>query len=281
MEHIYFAVSDSHPGMVKIGRTDRPVGERMSELSEDDYGLSGFDGDSTWEAVEVIEVEDNVEAESVLHDHFDGARVEDGREIFYSDDVSGMAGEGAELVDGTSVDLLSAGVESSESIVDGADGIFEAGAGMLGAGDATEILGEGGDIIEGILELGTVGIGIAGAAIVYDKYKDEKVVKEAVNTAKKAVDEGKKKWDESAETRQEIVDKSTQTVNQARESTSEFIDQAKTKWDNSAETRKEIVDKSTQTINEAWESSSEFRNQAQIKGKGLFSKIGNKLRGLK
>ena len=281
MEYIYFAVSDSHPGMVKIGRTDRPVGERMSELSEDDYGLSGFDGDSTWEAVEVIEVEDNVEAESVLHDQFAGARVEDGREIFYSDDVSGMAGEGAELVDGTSVDLLSAGVESSESIVDGADGIFEAGAGMLGAGDATEILGEGGDIIEGILELGTVGIGIAGAAIVYDKYKDEKVVKEAVNTAKKAVDEGKKKWDESAETRQEIVDKSTQTVNQARESTSEFIDQAKTKWDNSAETRKEIVDKSTQTINEAWESSSEFRNQAQIKGKGLFSKIGNKLRDLK
>ena len=48
MEYIYFAVSDSHPGMVKIGRTDRPIGERMSELSEDDYGLSGFDGDSPW-----------------------------------------------------------------------------------------------------------------------------------------------------------------------------------------------------------------------------------------
>jgi len=240
MEYIYFAVSDSYPGMVKIGRTDRPIGERMSELSEDDYGLSGFDGDSTWEAVEVIEVEDNVEAESILHDHFDSARVEDGREIFYSDDVSGMAGEGAEIVDATSADLLSAGVENSESIFDNADGIFEAGMGVLGAGDATDILGEGGDIFEGILELGTVGIGIAGAAIAYDKYKDEKVVKEAVNTAKEAVDEGKKKWDSTAET------------------------------------RKEFVDKSTQTLNEAWESSSELRNQVQTKGEGLLSKLRNK-----
>ena len=251
MEYIYFAVSDSHPGMVKIGRTDRPVGERMSELSEDDYGLSGFDGDSTWEAVEVIKVEDNVKAESMLHDHFDSVRVEDGREIFYSNDIEGMASEGAQLVDGTSVDILSAGVEGFED-------------------------GEG--IVELILELGLLGIGLGGAALVYRRYKDEKVVKEAVNTAKKAVDEGKKKWDESAETRQEIVDKSTQTVNQARESTSEFIDQAKTKWDNSAETRKEIVDKSTQTINEAWESSSEFRNQVQTKGEGLFSKLRNKFR---
>lgn len=240
MEYIYFAVSDSYPGMVKIGRTDRPIGERMSELSEDDYGLSGFDGDSTWEAVEVIEVEDNVEAESILHDHFDSARVEDGREIFYSDDVSGMAGEGAEIVDATSVDLLSAGVENSESIFDNADGIFEAGMGTLGADDATDILGEGGDIFEGILELGTVGIGIAVAAIAYDKYKDEKVVKEAVNTAKEAVDEGKKKWDSTAET------------------------------------RKEFVDKSTQTFNEACESSSELRNQVQTKGEGLLSKLRNK-----
>ena len=242
MEYIYFAVSDSHPGMVKIGRTDRPIGERMSELSEDDYGLSGFDGDSTWEAVEVIEVEDNVEAESILHDHFDSARVEDGREIFYSDDVSGMAGEGAEIVDGTSVDLLSAGVDNSESIFNGADGIFEAGMGIFGAGDATEILGEGEDIFEGILELGTAGIAIAGAAMAYDKYKDEKLVKEAVNTAKETFDQGKKEWDSTAET------------------------------------RKEIVDKSTRTLNEAWESSSEYRNQVQTKGLGLLSNLRNKFR---
>ena len=242
MEYIYFAVSDSYPGMVKIGRTDRPIGQRISELSEDDYGLSGFDGDSTWEAVEVIEVEDNVEAESMLHDHFDSARVEDGREIFYSDDVSGMAGEGAEIVDATSVDLLSAGIENSESIFNGADGIYETGMGILGAGDPTDILGEGEDIFEGIIELGTVGIAVVGVAIAYDKYKDEKLVKEAVNTAKEAFDEGKKGWDRTAET------------------------------------RKEIVEKSTQTLNESWESSSECINQVQTKGVGLLSKLRNKFR---
>ena len=254
MEHIYFAVSDSHPGMVKIGRTDRPVDERMSELSRDDYAVSGYEGDSTWEAVEVIKVEDNVEAESMLHDHFDSVRVEDGREIFYSNDIEGMASEGAQLVDGTSVDLLSAGVEGSE------------------------VLEEGEGIAELILELGLLGIGLGGAALVYRRYKDEKVVKEAVNTAKKTVDEGKKKWDGSAGTRQDILDKSTQTVNEAWESTSELRNQVKTKWDDSAETRTEIVDKSTQTLNEAWESSSEFRNQVQTKGEGLFSKLRNKFR---
>ena len=254
MEYVYFAVSDSHPGMVKIGRTDRPVGERMSGLSEDNYGLSGYEGDSTWEAVEVIKVEDNVEAEGMLHDHFDSVRVEDGREIFYSSDIQGMASEGAELVDGTSVDLLLSGVEGSE--------VFE----------------EGAEIADLILSLGLLGIGLGGAAIVYKRYKDEKVVKEAVNTAKKALDEGKKKWDGSAETRQEIFDTSTQTLNEAWESTSEFRNQAKTKWDSSAESRKEIVDKSTQTLNEAWESSSEFRNQVQTKGEGLFSKLRNKFR---
>jgi hypothetical protein len=279
MEYIYFAVSDSHPGMVKIGRTDRPVGERMSELSEDDYGLSGFEGNSTWEAVEVIEVEDNVEAESVLHDHFDSARVEDGREIFYSDDVNRMAGESAELVDGTSVDVLSAGVENSESIFDGADPIFEAG--VLEAGDVTDILGEGGDLLEGVLELGAVGIGIAGAAMAYDKYKDERVVKETINSAKLAVNEGRKKWDSSSDTRKEILDKSTETAQEIWKSSSELRDQAETKWDDSAETRTKIVDKSTQAINEAWESSSKFRDQVQVRGEGLFSKIRNKLAGLK
>lgn len=52
MEYIYFAVSDSHPGMVKIGRTDREISERMSEISYEDYGLSSFEGDSSWQAVE-------------------------------------------------------------------------------------------------------------------------------------------------------------------------------------------------------------------------------------
>jgi hypothetical protein len=218
MEYIYFAASNSHPGMVKIGRTDRPVNERMSELSEDDYGLSGYEGDSTWEAVEVIRVEDNVEAESILHDHFDGVRVEDGREIFYSNDIQGMASDGAELVDGTSVDLLSAGV------------------------DGSEVLEGGEDIAELIFNLGLLGIGIGGAAIVYDKYKDKKVVKGAVSVAKLAVDEGKKKWAASAET------------------------------------RKDILDKSTQAKDEVWEASAEFRIQLQTKGEGLLSRLRNRFR---
>lgn len=280
MEYIYFAVSDSHPGMVKIGRTDRPVGERMNELSEDDYGLSGFEGDSTWQAAEVIEVEDNVEAESILHDHFDSARVEDGREIFYSDDVDGMASEGATLVDGNSVDLLDAGVASAGSIFDDAEGIFEEGS--LGESDVFEILEEGGDVItESVAGLGAVGIGLVAAAMTYDKYKDEKIVKDSINTAKLAVDEGKKKWDSSADARKEILDKSTQTANKILESSSELKDQAKAKWDDSSETRKEIVDKSSQAINEAWDSSSKFRNQIKTKGEGLFSKIRNKLEGPK
>jgi hypothetical protein len=165
--YIYFAVSESYPGMVKSGRTDRPVDERMIELPEDDYGLFGYEGDSTREAAEVLQVVDNSQAENMLHDHFDGLRVEDGREIFYSNDVHGMASEGAEIVDGTSVDLLLAGV------------------------DGSNIVGEGGDIADLLLQLGLLGIGLAGAAIVYGKYKykykDEKVVKDTINSAKLAV----------------------------------------------------------------------------------------------
>ena len=51
MESIYIAKSKSFPNLVKIGRTDRPVDVRMGELSKDDYGPTGFVGDSEWEAV--------------------------------------------------------------------------------------------------------------------------------------------------------------------------------------------------------------------------------------
>lgn len=238
MEYIYFAVSDSHPGMVKIGRTDRPVAERMSELSEEDYGLSNFEGDSTWEAVEVIKVKDNVEAERVLHEHFEGVRVEDGREIFYSDDVNGMAIEGAEVADGTSIDILGAGVDESSSIFENFDGILEGG--IFAGGEPAEILEGQSEVIDGIIEFGVLGVGIAGAAIAYNKYKDEEVVKDAVSTAKQLSAEGKKKWEYSAKT------------------------------------RKQILDTSAEVASEVWESSTKYSNKVKTAGKRLLSKVKNK-----
>ena len=100
MELIYFAKSKSFPGMVKIGRTDRTVEERMKELSDQDYGTSGFSGDSEWEAVRVIKVEDNETAEAIIHEHFSHLRVEDSRELFYSNDIDAMVDESMQLVDG-------------------------------------------------------------------------------------------------------------------------------------------------------------------------------------
>ena len=110
-EYIYVAESPQYPGVVKIGRTDRSVHERMSELSADDYGMPGENIDSEWEAVKIIEVKDNEHAEAVLHEHFDHLRVTDSRELFYTDDPYGLAYEAAEVVDGTimTADLIEIG----------------------------------------------------------------------------------------------------------------------------------------------------------------------------
>ena len=128
MEFVYIATSKSFPGMVKIGRTSRSVDQRMAELSEDDYGTSGFSGDSEWEAVQVIEVEDSVEAEAILHEHFNHLRVEDGRELFYVDDSQDIASISLDLVDGKdafdtfdTLDSLTAGL----SVLAGITGINE------------------------------------------------------------------------------------------------------------------------------------------------------------
>ena len=104
MELIYIAQSKQFPGMVKIGRTDRSVQERMKELSEDDYGTSDFSGDSEWEAIKVIEVKDNESAEVILHDHFGDCRVENSRELYYADNPDAFVDEAMKVVDG--VDFL-------------------------------------------------------------------------------------------------------------------------------------------------------------------------------
>ena len=110
-EYIYIAESPQYPGMVKIGRTDRTVQERMEELSANDYGIPGQSMDSEWEAVKVLEVKDNEHAEAVLHEHFDHLRVTDSRELFYTDDPYGLAYEAADVVDGTMItaDLVEIG----------------------------------------------------------------------------------------------------------------------------------------------------------------------------
>ena len=243
MEYIYFAVSNSHPGMVKIGRTDRPVSERMSELSSEDYGLSGFEGDSKWNAVEVIKVEDNVEAERLLHDHFDSVRVENGREIFYSDDISSMATEGAELVDGSSIDLLAALEESAK---------LENGEGL--------------EVIELALMLGVAGIGFPIAAILWAKYKDKKAVKDAITKIKFLAENGKVKWKGSAETRKILIDKSTDRFNSVIESSSNFRNSVKNLGE-------DLLDKSTDRVDSILESSSNFGNRIISLKEGLYQKI--------
>ena len=110
-EFIYIAESPQYPGVVKIGRTSRDVQTRMNELSDGDYGLPGYDLDSEWEAVKIIEVEDSIQAEAMLHDHYSSIRLTDRRELFETDDPVGIAYEAETLVDGTimTTDLIELG----------------------------------------------------------------------------------------------------------------------------------------------------------------------------
>ena len=110
-EFIYIAESPQYPGVVKIGRTSRDVSTRMNELSEIDYGLPGTEIDSEWEAVKIIKVEDSVEAEALLHDHYSTIRLTERRELFETDDPVGIAYEAESLVDGTimTTDLIELG----------------------------------------------------------------------------------------------------------------------------------------------------------------------------
>lgn len=100
----------------------------MHELSDSDYGPSSFSGESEWEAVKVIEVENSAEAEAILHEHFAHLRVEDSRELFYVDDYNEISATATDLVDGKdaldtfdTLDSLTAGL----SILSGVTGVNE------------------------------------------------------------------------------------------------------------------------------------------------------------
>jgi len=122
MESIYIAKSKSFPNLVKIGRTDRPVGVRMGELSEDDYGPTGFVGDSEWEAVRIIKVDDNESAEALLHDHFSAIRYENTRELFETDDIEALSNEAIGVVSGT--DIIQT-FDTADSLFSSSDALFE------------------------------------------------------------------------------------------------------------------------------------------------------------
>ena len=117
LEYIYFAKSEAFPNLVKIGRTDRDVSERMSELSNENYGPEGFKGEADWEAVNVIQVTDNTAAENLLHEHFADLRVSEGRELFETTNPELLFEEANNIVGSTDI------VEAVD-IIDIIDGVF-------------------------------------------------------------------------------------------------------------------------------------------------------------
>lgn len=132
MESIYIAKSESFPGLVKIGRTDRPVHERMGELSRDNYGPTYFEGDSEWEAVRIIKVDDNETAEALLHDHFSDIRHEFRRELFKTDDIEALSDEAIGVVNGT--DIIQT-FDTADSLFASSDALFDSlGAVSLATG---------------------------------------------------------------------------------------------------------------------------------------------------
>jgi hypothetical protein len=75
-EFIYVLENPSMPGLVKIGRTDRSVSERVSELSSHTGIPTGFAVVKHWA------VTDSVEAERIIHERLSDYRVAENREFF-------------------------------------------------------------------------------------------------------------------------------------------------------------------------------------------------------
>ncbi|HEY1717409.1 MAG TPA: DNA translocase FtsK [Verrucomicrobiae bacterium] len=75
-EFIYVLENSSMPGLVKIGRTERSVSERVSELSSHTGVPTGF------VVIKEYAVTNSVEAERIIHDRLSDYRVADNREFF-------------------------------------------------------------------------------------------------------------------------------------------------------------------------------------------------------
>jgi S-DNA-T family DNA segregation ATPase FtsK/SpoIIIE len=75
-EFVYVLENPSMPGLVKIGRTDRSVSERVNELSSHTGVPTGFAVVKHWA------VTNSVEAERIIHERLSDYRVADNREFF-------------------------------------------------------------------------------------------------------------------------------------------------------------------------------------------------------
>jgi hypothetical protein len=75
-EFIYVLENTSMPGVVKIGRTERSVSERVNELSSSTGVPTGF------AVVKEYAVENSVEAEKIIHERLSDYRVSENREFF-------------------------------------------------------------------------------------------------------------------------------------------------------------------------------------------------------
>src|ERR1017187_2215857 len=75
-EFIYILENPSMPGLVKIGRTERSVSERVNELSSHTGVATGF------AVVREYAVANSVEAERRIHERLSEYRVADNREFF-------------------------------------------------------------------------------------------------------------------------------------------------------------------------------------------------------
>ena len=203
MEQVYFATSPQFEGLVKIGRTDRDISERMGELAG--YGLEGYDGSSSWlsSSSHVLVVEDNTASEALLHQYFADLRVSDDRELFVAGNIDSMVTEAQKLTDAT---LLSEIAEESLS-----ETLVEQAA-------------EWGVAIAGACVGGVPGIVLANKGL--EKLKKTEKYRHTQSKSQDAVREGlallSKKMEQHTELEQQIRGRANQVFSRLRGAASAF-----------------------------------------------------------